>query len=74
MAVRVFVKSVFDFVKKTHVTSSPSNIPSCCSILIQVQMQDLGNALLLHGHAVEHVGRLHGTAAVGDDDKLRFVR
>src|SRR5699024_1308102 len=38
--------------------------------LVEVQLEQLGNAVLLHGHAIEDVGGLHGAAAVGDDDEL----
>ena len=41
--------------------------------LSQVDVQNLGNALLLHGNAVEHIGLLHGAAPVGNDDKLGLI-
>ena len=35
-------------------------------------MQYFGNALFLHCNAVKYIRRLHRTATVRDDDKLRF--
>ena len=41
--------------------------------LSQIEHQHFGNALLLHGHAVQDIGGLHGAAAVGDDDELGLI-
>ena len=38
--------------------------------LFKVELQKFRHAVLLHGHAVEDIGGLHGAAAVGDDDEL----
>ena len=42
--------------------------------IIQIDGQDLTDALFLHGDAVQHVGGLHGAPAVGDDNELRLIR
>ena len=36
-------------------------------------MQNLGDALLLHGDAVKDVRGFHGTSSVGNDDELRLL-
>ena len=41
--------------------------------LFQIEFEQFGDAILLHGDAVEDVGGLHGAAAVGDDDELGLV-
>ena len=41
--------------------------------LFQIEFEQFGDAVLLHGDAVEDVGGLHGAAAVGDDDELGLV-
>ena len=40
---------------------------------VEAQAEDLGDALLLHGDAVEDIGGFHRAAAVGDDDELGLV-
>ena len=41
--------------------------------LFQIEFEQFGDAVLLHGDAVEDIGGLHGAAAVGDDDELGLV-
>src|SRR5687767_5395233 len=41
--------------------------------LIEADGDALGDALFLHGDAVEDVGDLHGALRVGDDDELGLV-
>ena len=41
--------------------------------LFQIQLEQFRHAVLLHGHAVQDIGGLHGAAAVGDDDELGLV-
>ena len=48
-------------------------MPSCLAISFKAQAEDLGHALLLHGDAIQDIGRLHRAAPVGDDDELRLV-
>src|SRR5687767_11153955 len=43
------------------------------SVLVQLQRDQLRDAGLLHGDAVEPVGDLHGLAVVRDQDELRLV-
>ena len=40
---------------------------------VHVQPKQLRDAVLLHGDAVQHIGLLHGAAAVRDDDELGGV-
>ena len=40
---------------------------------LPINMEDAADATLLHGDAVQHVGLLHGAAAVGDDDELGLI-
>ena len=41
--------------------------------IVQVDGQDTADALLLHGDAVEDVGLLHSSPAMGDDDELGLI-
>ena len=41
--------------------------------LFQIQLEQFRHTILLHGHAVQDIGGLHGAAAVGDDDELGLV-
>ena len=41
--------------------------------LFQIEFEQFGDAVLLHGDAVEDIGGLHGATAVGDDDELGLV-
>ena len=41
--------------------------------MLQIQPKQLGNAVLLHGNAIQNIGSLHGAAAVCDHNKLRFI-
>src|SRR5439155_10346002 len=41
--------------------------------LLEAQRQDLGDARLFHGDAVQQVGRLHALAVVRDEDELGLV-
>ena len=42
-----------------------------CAHVLQLDAEHLGNALLLHRHAVKAVAALHRALSVGDDNKLR---
>ena len=41
--------------------------------MLQVQFEQFGDTVLLHGDTIQHVGGLHGAPAVGDDDELRLI-
>ena len=41
--------------------------------MLQVQFEQFGDAVLLHGDTIQHVGGLHGAPAVSDDDELRLI-
>ena len=75
-----FAQSLAQFFKKAQSVSTPFiNIRKDCPApsgnkarvhMLQVQLEHLGHAVLLHRHTVQHVGLFHGAAAVGDDDEL----
>ena len=62
-------KTGFNFIKKPH-SNSLFHDTQILFHLVEVQPQQLGNALLLHGDTVEHVGSFHSASSVGNDDKL----
>ena len=41
--------------------------------MLQVQFEQFGDTVLLHGDTIQHVGGLHGAPAVRDDDELRLI-
>ena len=41
--------------------------------LFQIQLEQFRHAILLHGHAVQDIGGLHGAAAMSNDDELGLV-
>lgn len=62
----LFLKNI----EESHGGSSFELTDQISGNVFKVKAQDLGNTILLHGHAVQHISCFHGAAAVGDNDEL----
>ena len=58
-------------------TSFKKRFPDCPNYIVapnslQAYRHDFRHSLILHGHTVDGIGRLHGNAVVGNEDDLGF--